>query len=239
MMKVSDPIIFGHVVRAFFPDVFAEYGDVLATGGPLAERRPRRDPRRHRVAARGRRDQEGHRAGARRRAGAGDGRLRQGDHQPARAVRRDRRRLDAGHDPHVRPHVGPGRQRGRHPGRHPRLVLRRHLPGRDRRLPRERRVRPGHDGLGPQRRADGPGGRGVRLARQDVRDPDRPAPCASWTARATYSWSTRCPRATSGGCARPRTSRSATGSSSPSPGPAPPATPRSSGSTRTARTTPT
>ncbi len=27
MMKVSDPIIFGHVVRAFFPDVFAEYGD--------------------------------------------------------------------------------------------------------------------------------------------------------------------------------------------------------------------
>ncbi len=33
MMKVSDPIIFGHVVRAFFPDVFAEYGDVLAGVG--------------------------------------------------------------------------------------------------------------------------------------------------------------------------------------------------------------
>jgi isocitrate dehydrogenase len=33
MMKVSDPIIFGHVVRAFFPDVFAEYGDVLAEAG--------------------------------------------------------------------------------------------------------------------------------------------------------------------------------------------------------------
>lgn len=30
MMKVSDPIIFGHVVRAFFPKVFAEFGDVLA-----------------------------------------------------------------------------------------------------------------------------------------------------------------------------------------------------------------
>jgi isocitrate dehydrogenase len=30
MMKVSDPIIFGHVVRAFFPDTFARYGDVLA-----------------------------------------------------------------------------------------------------------------------------------------------------------------------------------------------------------------
>ena len=33
MMKVSDPIIFGHVVRAFFPDVFTQYGDVLATVG--------------------------------------------------------------------------------------------------------------------------------------------------------------------------------------------------------------
>jgi len=33
MMKVSDPIIFGHVVRAFFPRTFAEYGDVLAAAG--------------------------------------------------------------------------------------------------------------------------------------------------------------------------------------------------------------
>ncbi len=33
MMKVSDPIIFGHVIRAFFPDVFAKYGDDLAAAG--------------------------------------------------------------------------------------------------------------------------------------------------------------------------------------------------------------
>lgn len=33
MMKVSDPIIFGHVVRAFFPALFEEYGDVLAEAG--------------------------------------------------------------------------------------------------------------------------------------------------------------------------------------------------------------
>ncbi|MFJ9700310.1 NADP-dependent isocitrate dehydrogenase [Streptomyces fradiae] len=33
MMKVSDPIIFGHVVRAFFPKTFAAYGDVLAGAG--------------------------------------------------------------------------------------------------------------------------------------------------------------------------------------------------------------
>ncbi|MBM6401115.1 NADP-dependent isocitrate dehydrogenase [Phycicoccus sonneratiae] len=33
MMKVSDPIIFGHVVRAFFPDVFERYGADLAAAG--------------------------------------------------------------------------------------------------------------------------------------------------------------------------------------------------------------
>ncbi|MGI3785055.1 MAG: NADP-dependent isocitrate dehydrogenase, partial [Janthinobacterium lividum] len=33
MMKVSDPIIFGHVVRAFLPEVFSTYGDVLRDAG--------------------------------------------------------------------------------------------------------------------------------------------------------------------------------------------------------------
>ncbi|CAM3532376.1 NADP-dependent isocitrate dehydrogenase [Occultella aeris] len=33
MMKVSDPIIFGRVVRAFFPDLFAVYGEQLAASG--------------------------------------------------------------------------------------------------------------------------------------------------------------------------------------------------------------
>ena len=33
MMKVSDPIIFGHVVRAFFPKTFAQYGEVLTAAG--------------------------------------------------------------------------------------------------------------------------------------------------------------------------------------------------------------
>ena len=33
MMKVSDPIIFGHAVRAFFADVFAEQGEALAKAG--------------------------------------------------------------------------------------------------------------------------------------------------------------------------------------------------------------
>lgn len=33
MMKVSDPIIFGHVVRSYFADVFATYGDQLNAAG--------------------------------------------------------------------------------------------------------------------------------------------------------------------------------------------------------------
>ena len=33
MMKVSDPVIFGHVVRAYFADVFEKYGDVLLAKG--------------------------------------------------------------------------------------------------------------------------------------------------------------------------------------------------------------
>ncbi|MFP5254788.1 MAG: NADP-dependent isocitrate dehydrogenase [Acidimicrobiia bacterium] len=33
MMKVSDPIIFGHAVRAFFPELFAEHGGALEDAG--------------------------------------------------------------------------------------------------------------------------------------------------------------------------------------------------------------
>jgi isocitrate dehydrogenase len=33
MMKISDPIIFGHVIRAFFPSVFERYGADLAAAG--------------------------------------------------------------------------------------------------------------------------------------------------------------------------------------------------------------
>ncbi|MCM0621247.1 NADP-dependent isocitrate dehydrogenase [Nocardioides bruguierae] len=36
MMKVSDPIIFGHVVQAFFPTLFEQYGEQLAAAGVSA-----------------------------------------------------------------------------------------------------------------------------------------------------------------------------------------------------------
>jgi isocitrate dehydrogenase len=37
MMKVSDPIIFGHAVRSFFPKTFTRYGTSLAAAGLYAE----------------------------------------------------------------------------------------------------------------------------------------------------------------------------------------------------------
>jgi isocitrate dehydrogenase len=37
MMKVSDPILFGHAVRAFFPKTFTKYGMRLADGGLFPE----------------------------------------------------------------------------------------------------------------------------------------------------------------------------------------------------------
>ena len=173
MMKVSDPIIFGHVVEAFLPGVFEQYGEQLDAAGISANDGLGAVLAAVGQAPRRRGHQGGRRPGPGRGPGARDGRLRQGHHQPARPQRRHHRRLDAGDDPHLRPHVGPRRRGARHPRGDPGLLLRRRLPGRDRRLPRPRRPRPGHHGLGPERRPDGQGGRGVRLARQDLRGPGR------------------------------------------------------------------
>ena len=117
MMKVSDPIIFGHAVEVFFADLFAKHGDVLAAVGANphnglgpGDRRHRRPARRERAAI-----EADIAAGLRRRARPGDGRLRPGHHQPARAERRDRRRVDAGDDPHVGPDVEQRRASSRTP----------------------------------------------------------------------------------------------------------------------------
>jgi hypothetical protein len=50
------------------------------------------------------------------------------------------------------------------------IDLRPHLPGDDQLLQMERQLRSGDHGHGAQRRPDGPAGRGIRLARQDLRD---------------------------------------------------------------------
>ena len=145
------------------------------------------------------------------RPAAGDGRFEQGHHQPARAERRDHRRLDAGRDPRVGPDVGARRQAARHEGDDPGPLLRRHLPGGHRRLPQERRVRRADDGQRVERRPDGAEGRGVRLARQDVRDRGERHGARPRRRRQSAHASTASSRATSGACARPRTCRSATG----------------------------
>ena len=130
MMKVSDPILFGHAVQAFFPTLFEQYGEVLGA----AEISPNDGLGALLGAAAALPEGEAIAAavdpGPRRRPGDGDGRLRQGHHQPARALRRHHRRLDARDDPPVRPHVGSRRRGGRHPRGHPGLVLRRRLPDR-------------------------------------------------------------------------------------------------------------
>jgi hypothetical protein len=149
MMKVSDPIIFGHVVAAFFPTSSRS----TATTSP--RRRLPTTARRDLLpkiadAARGRRDQAPpSQAAYAERPGAGDGRLRQGHHQPARAERRHRRRLDAGDDPQSAARCG--RRRAEHDTKAviPDSLLRRIYQDRHRRLLQvARRLRPEDDGLG-------------------------------------------------------------------------------------------
>ena len=216
MMKVSDPIIFGHVVRAFLPEVFERYGDVLlpaglngnnGLGAILAglDALPQGDEIRAAIDA-------GLAAGpplAMVDSDRGITNL----HVPSDVI------VDASMPAMIRigGHMwGPDGAEADTLAVIPDSSYAGDLPGRHRRLPRARRVRPDDDGLGPERRADGPGRRGVRQPRQDLRGRPAPAP-SGWSPRtATRSCSRRRSRpATSGGCARPRTSRSATGSSWP------------------------
>jgi isocitrate dehydrogenase len=104
MMKVSDPIMFGFVVERFYRDVLAGHARRAGAGRLRRQQRHRRPVRAPAVAA-GRPCASAIEADIVRRvhapSGAGDGQLRQGHHQPARAERRDRRRLDAGDDPRL------------------------------------------------------------------------------------------------------------------------------------------
>ena len=211
MMKVSDPIIFGHVVEMFFPDVFGQYGAQLRAAGIS----PNDGLGALMGAADALPDGEAIREAVKQRLAQGPA-LAMVDsdkgitnlHVPSDVI------VDASMPAMIRtsgPHVGPGRRGGRHPRGDPRLVVQRDLPGRHRRLPRARRLRPGHHGLRAQRGADGAGGRGVRLPRQDLRDRDRRHRPGGRQRPVRRSSSTRSTPATSGVPARPRTCRSATG----------------------------
>ena len=239
MMKVSDPIIFGHVVRAFLPEVFDRYGEVIAAAG-LSPNNGLGS-----ILA----GLDGVESGAEIRAAIEQG-LAEGPelamvdsnrgitnlHVPSDVI------VDASMPAMIRTS---GHMWGPDGAEHDTLAvipdssLCRHLSGGHRRLPRPRRLRPDDDGHGAERRPDGPGGRGVRLPRQDLRDSRPRAPSRSPTRAARSCWRPRWRPATSGGCARPRTPRSATGSSSPSPGPGRPGRRRCSGWTRVGPMTPT
>ena len=170
MMKVSDPIIFGHVVKAYFADVFDKYGDKIAEAGltpndglgAILAGLPSVEGGDEIAAA--------HHGRPRARSAPLVHELRQGHHEPARPLRRHRGCLDARAHPQRRQAVGRRRRRGRHARRHPRLVVRERLPDGHRRRDRARSAGPRHDRLGAQRRAHGAGGRGVRQPRQDLRD---------------------------------------------------------------------
>ena len=138
MMKVSDPILFGHAVTTYFADVFAKHGEtferigVNANDGLADVLVACRDPSRRRAGA----DRGRHRGGAGVGPVAGDGRLRPRHHQPARPERHHHRRVDAADDPRLREDVERGRRAPGHQGRHSRLVVRGRVRRGRRRLPR-------------------------------------------------------------------------------------------------------
>jgi isocitrate dehydrogenase len=164
MMKVSDPIIFGHAVRAFFPALFAQHGPMLEAAGinpndglgtmlQIAATVP--DDQRAIIEA----------AVAK---GIADGpALAMVDsdrgitnlHVPSDTI------VDASMPAMIR---SSGKmwnaegERAGHQGGAPRQLLCRGVPGDDRRLPGQRRLRPHDHGVGAQRRPHGAEGRGVR-----------------------------------------------------------------------------
>ena len=175
MMKVSDPIIFGHAVKTYFADVFSKYGDTFDRIGVnpndgLADVLSR-------VAAL----PDAERAAI---EGAITARLQDG---PALAMVDSDRGITNLHvpsdiiiDASMPPMIRDSGQMWNAAGDLqdtlaviPDSSLRGCVRRGRARLPGPRRVRPGDDGFGAQRRPHGAEGRGVRLARQDVRDPGR------------------------------------------------------------------
>ena len=109
MMKISDPIIFGHCVSVFFADVFEKHGATLTRLGVDPDNgvgdmltRIETLPEAEKAAIKA--DIQ---ADLREAAWPRHGQFRPGNHQSARAERRDHRCIDAGDDPRVGQDVGP------------------------------------------------------------------------------------------------------------------------------------
>ena len=212
MMKISDPIIFGHVVRAFFPATFAALRRRAGRRRAQPERRPGRHLRRpgraaRRAAPSGRRSRPSWPTGPTLAMVDSDRGI-TNLHVPSDVI------VDASMPAMIRTsgHMwGPDGKEAdtlavipdsSYAGVYQVVID-------DCRGPR--RLRPGHHGVGPQRRPDGPGGRGVRQPRQDLRDPRRRHGAGGRRRAAGSCSSSRWRPATSSACARPRTCPSATG----------------------------
>jgi isocitrate dehydrogenase len=119
MMKVSDPIIFGVAVRTFFREVFDKHAAAFKEVGvdpnnglgdlyAAIKRLPK---------AKQAEIEADIQAAYARRPPLAMVNSDKGHHQPARAERRDHRRLDPPDDPRLRADVGTGRQAARGQGR--------------------------------------------------------------------------------------------------------------------------
>ena len=118
-------------------------------------------------------DRGGHPGGVQEPASPRDGRLGQGNHEPARAERYHRRRIDAGRHSRLGEDVGARRKAARHEGDDPRPVLRDDVPDDRRGLQAARGVRSRDHRIRPERRPHGAKGGGVRIPRQDVPRPGK------------------------------------------------------------------
>ena len=238
MMKVSDPIIFGHVVKAYFADVFDKYGDDLAAAGLSAN-----DGLGAILAGLPALPNGAEIEAAFEAALASGPRLSYVNsdkgitnlHVPSDVI------VDASMPALIRNGGklwGVDGGRGRHPRGHPRFLLLGGLRDRHRGREEERAARPGDDRHRPQRRPDGAGGGGVRLAQQDLRDPRRRhrhhrQPGRPGAARPRRRGRRHLARLPDQGHPGPRL-----GEARRHPGPRRADPGRSSGSTRPARTTP-
>ena len=112
MMKVSDPIMFGHAVDVYYQDALQKHADTLKNIGVELNNgigdlytKIKALPEADRAAI-----EADLAAVYESRPRARDGRLEQRHHESARAERRHHRRLDARGDSLIRPDVGAGRQ---------------------------------------------------------------------------------------------------------------------------------
>ena len=132
MMKVSDPILFGHTVQAFFPSWRRRSRPGRTPTTDWRATAPDKNCPRQRNAIQPIEPPTPGRAG--------DGRFGPRYHEPACAQRRDHRRLDAGGDPCLGPDVERAGRAAGHQVRDPRSFLRAALRGDARGLPPARRA---------------------------------------------------------------------------------------------------